>query len=125
MYSIYRHDCLTDEAFDFSKILQTQGKYQVKPPLPFILGTEFAGRVSKDSPIPKGCPYKPGDRVFGAGQGTYADRVAIKWSQMLPLPDNISFDEGAGRLFPRLRYVLFRIDHETHDRSVHHMAHKL
>lgn len=31
-----------------------------QPPLPFVLGTEFAGRISKDSPIPKGCPYKPG-----------------------------------------------------------------
>jgi hypothetical protein len=31
-----------------------------QPPLPFVLGTEFAGRIAKNSPIPKGCPYKPG-----------------------------------------------------------------
>jgi NADPH:quinone reductase-like Zn-dependent oxidoreductase len=79
-----------------TKILQTQGKYQIKPPLPFILGTEFAGRISKDSPIPKGCPFRPGDRVFGAGQGTYAEKVAVNPGQMLPLPDAMTYDQGAG-----------------------------
>ncbi|KAG6874483.1 hypothetical protein C0995_010393 [Termitomyces sp. Mi166 len=81
---------------NFFDILQTQGKYQLKPPLPFVLGTEFAGRISKDSPIPKGCPYKPGDRVFGAGQGTYADKAAIDIERILPLPDNMTYDQGAG-----------------------------
>ncbi|KAG5651873.1 hypothetical protein H0H81_007093 [Sphagnurus paluster] len=81
---------------NFFDILQTQGKYQNKPPLPFVLGTEFAGRISKDSPILAGCPYKPGDRVFGAGQGTYADKVAVDLERVLPLPDAISYDQGAG-----------------------------
>lgn len=31
-----------------------------QPPLPFVLGAEFAGRISQNSPIPKGCHYKPG-----------------------------------------------------------------
>ncbi|KAF8070122.1 alcohol dehydrogenase [Lyophyllum atratum] len=81
---------------NFFDILQTQGKYQIKPPLPFVLGTEFAGRISKDSPIPKGCSLKPGDRVFGAGQGTYADKVAIDLERLQPLPDAITYDQGAG-----------------------------
>ncbi|KAF8234013.1 alcohol dehydrogenase [Tricholoma matsutake] len=81
---------------NFFDILQTQGKYQIKPPLPFVLGTEFAGRISKDSPIPKGCPFKPGDRVFGAEQGTYADKVAVNPRQMLHLPDSMTYDQGAG-----------------------------
>ncbi|RDB16964.1 Quinone oxidoreductase-like protein 2 [Hypsizygus marmoreus] len=81
---------------NFFDILQTQGKYQIKPPLPFILGTEFAGRISKDSPLPKDCPFKHGDRVFGAGQGTFADKVAINISQILPLPDSMTYDQGAG-----------------------------
>jgi hypothetical protein len=33
-----------------------------QPPLPFVLGTEFAGRIAKNSPIPKGCPYRPGGK---------------------------------------------------------------
>ncbi|OCH84896.1 alcohol dehydrogenase [Obba rivulosa] len=81
---------------NFFDILQTQGKYQIQPPFPFVLGTELAGRIAQNSPIPKGCPYKPGDRVFGAGQGAYAEKAAVKWRQLLPLPSNMTFDQGAG-----------------------------
>jgi len=81
---------------NFYDILQCQGKYQNQPPFPFVLGTEFAGRIAADSPIPKGCSLKPGDRVFGAAQGAYADKVAVKWRALLPLPANMSYDQGAG-----------------------------
>ncbi|TCD71204.1 hypothetical protein EIP91_011682 [Steccherinum ochraceum] len=56
---------------NFFDILQAQGKYQNQPPFPFTLGAEFAGRISADSPIPPGCPYKRGQRVFGSTQGAY------------------------------------------------------
>ncbi|KAF7964968.1 hypothetical protein HWV62_31365 [Athelia sp. TMB] len=81
---------------NFYDILQAQGKHQnlIKPP--FTLGTEMAGRISADSPIPKGCSLKPGQRVFGTAQGSYADRVAANINQLLPLPDNLTFDQGAG-----------------------------
>ena len=79
------------------QILQSQGKYQNQPPLPFTLGFEFAGRVSSKSPIPDGCPFKPGQRVFGATQGAFADVVAVNWkTNLIPLPDNITYDQGAG-----------------------------
>ncbi|PCH43592.1 NAD(P)-binding protein [Wolfiporia cocos MD-104 SS10] len=82
---------------NFYDILQCQGKYQYQPPFPFVLGTEFAGRIAADSPIPKGCPYKPGDRVFGGvSNGAYAEKVAVKWADVLPLPANMTFDQGAG-----------------------------
>ncbi|KDR75883.1 hypothetical protein GALMADRAFT_248626 [Galerina marginata CBS 339.88] len=81
---------------NFFDILQAQGKYQTQPPLPFILGSEFAGRISKDSPIPEGCNLKQGQRVFGAAQGSYSDKVAVAMQNIMPLPDNISFDQGAG-----------------------------
>ncbi|KAJ2925132.1 hypothetical protein H1R20_g11980, partial [Candolleomyces eurysporus] len=81
---------------NFFDILQAQGKYQNKPPLPFVLGTEFAGRISSKHPIPEGCPFKPGQRVFGAAQGAFADVVSAEWAKLIPLPDNISFDQGAG-----------------------------
>jgi len=67
------------------------------PPLPFVLGTEFAGKVSRDSPIPEGCPFKPGDRVFGAAQGSFADKVAADWEKILSLPDALDYDQGAGK----------------------------
>jgi len=79
----------------------------VQPPFPFVLGTEFAGRIAKDSPIPKGCPHKPGDRVFGFAQGAYAERVTCKGAHLLPLPDRMSYDDGAGEFSLYLREILF------------------
>jgi len=81
---------------NFFDILQAQGKHQSKPALPFILGTEFAGRISPDSALPNGCQFKAGDRVIGAATGAYADKVKANWNQLIPLPDNLSFDQGAG-----------------------------
>lgn len=83
-------------ALNFFDILQSQGKYQIKPPFPFALGAEFAGRVAIDSPIPEGCSLRPGDRVFGMGQGSLADKVVAKWRSAKVLPDNLTFDQGAG-----------------------------
>ncbi|TFK26458.1 alcohol dehydrogenase [Coprinopsis marcescibilis] len=81
---------------NFFDILQAQGKYQTKPALPFTFGTEFAGRISQNSPIPQGCTLKRGDRVFGAQLGAFADKVSVEWDRLIPLPDNVSFDQGAG-----------------------------
>jgi len=78
--------------------LQAQGKHQTRPELPFILGSEFAGVVSQDSATPLGCPFKPGDRVFGYVQGAYADKVLVDPGNLLPLPKNLAFDQGAGAL---------------------------
>ncbi|OBZ67027.1 Quinone oxidoreductase-like protein 2 [Grifola frondosa] len=81
---------------NFFDILQSQGKYQNQPPFPFVLGTELAGRIAADSPIPAGCPFQRGDRVFGAAQGAFGEQVAAKWTQLLPLPENMTYDQGAG-----------------------------
>lgn len=81
---------------NFFEILQVQGKHQTKPPLPFILGSEFAGRISDNSPIPEGCNLRRGQRVFGAQLGSFADKVVVDLEQVLPLPDNLTYDQGAG-----------------------------
>ncbi|KAI0360914.1 alcohol dehydrogenase [Trametes cingulata] len=82
---------------NYFDILQSQGKYQVQPPRPFVLGSEFAGKIAANSPIPQGCPFRPGDRVFGGlAQGAYAERMAAPWQNLIPLPDNMSYDQGAG-----------------------------
>lgn len=67
-----------------------------QPPFPFVGGAEFAGRICKDSPIPPDCPFKPGDRVFGSGQGAYAEKIAINWQQLFPIPKGMGYDEAAG-----------------------------
>ena len=58
-----------------------------------MLGAEFAGTVAA---APSGSPYRPGDRVFGSAQGSYGERVVAKLVDVLPLPDALSFDQGAG-----------------------------
>lgn len=69
---------------------------QNQPPFPFALGSEFSGQINANSPIPKDCPFKPGDRIFGYVQGAYAERVAVSWKNLTALPSNLSYDEGAG-----------------------------
>lgn len=86
----------SDRLCSIPQILQAQGKHQSRPKLPFVLGSEFAGIVSQDSPAPLGCSFKPGDRVFGYAQGAYADKVLVDPRQLLPLPKNLTFDQGSG-----------------------------
>ncbi|KAF8334325.1 NAD(P)-binding protein [Cantharellus anzutake] len=81
---------------NFFDILQATGKYQNQPPMPFILGSEFAGRISKNSPIPPGCSFKPGDKIFGSAQGSYAEQVAVDVSRCYPIPNGMSYDQAAG-----------------------------
>ncbi|KIJ39918.1 hypothetical protein M422DRAFT_32520 [Sphaerobolus stellatus SS14] len=83
-------------ALNFFDILQAQGKYQSQPPFPFVLGAEFAGRIAANSPIPEGSPFKPGDRVFGSAQGTYAERVAADWRRLVRIPPGMTYDQAAG-----------------------------
>jgi hypothetical protein len=64
--------------------------------LQFVLGAEFAGRISAASPIPKGCTFKPGDRVFGYAQGSFGEKVATSWKSILPMPSALSYDQAAG-----------------------------
>ncbi|OCF36713.1 alcohol dehydrogenase [Kwoniella heveanensis BCC8398] len=80
---------------NFFDILQAQGKYQTQPPLPFVLGAEIAGRISASAPLPDDCPYQPGDRVFGYAQGAYAEQVVASHRNLLPIPDNLSFEEAS------------------------------
>ncbi|WVQ99274.1 hypothetical protein IAU59_006406 [Kwoniella sp. CBS 9459] len=80
---------------NFFDILQAQGKYQTQPPLPFVLGAEIAGRISASAPVPDDCPYQPGDRVFGYAQGAYAEQVVASHKNLVPIPDNLSFEEAA------------------------------
>jgi NADPH2:quinone reductase len=34
--------------------------------------------------------------VFGASQGSYADKIAAPWQQLLPVPENLSFKQASG-----------------------------
>ncbi len=78
----------------FPDLLQTRGEYQMRPELPFVLGSEVAGTVRT---APEGSGFAPGDRVAAlCVVGAYAETVASPVDQTFPLPDGVSFDVGAG-----------------------------
>jgi NADPH2:quinone reductase len=75
----------------FPDLLLSRGEYQLKPEPPFTLGVDFAGTVVRG---PEG--YAPGLRVAGVlPHGGAAERVVVPAMFCFPLPDELSFDEGA------------------------------
>lgn len=77
----------------FPDLLMSQGKYQMRAPLPFTPGTEVAGVVRE---APEGSSVKVGDKVLVASFiGGFAEQVAASPEQLLPLPDGLSFEQGA------------------------------
>ena len=34
--------------------------------------------------------------MFGAAQGAYGEKVAAAWQSLVALPDNMTYDQGAG-----------------------------
>jgi NADPH2:quinone reductase len=76
------------------------GTYAVKPPLPYTPGSDAAGIVEAVGPgVTK---VKPGDRAYTATTitGAYAEYALARESQVYPLPENISFAQGAGVWVP-------------------------
>ncbi|MGI6795395.1 MULTISPECIES: NADPH:quinone oxidoreductase family protein [Gordonia] len=77
----------------FPDLLMSRGEYQLRPPLPFVPGTEVAGVVAA---APEGGRFAVGDRVVVASMlGGFGEQIAVAEQQLFPLPDELSFDEGA------------------------------
>lgn len=77
----------------FPDLLMSQGKYQLKVPTPFTPGTEVAGVVRQ---APAGASVKAGDKVLVASMiGGFAEQVVAAPEQLMPLPEGLSFDQGA------------------------------
>src|SRR6266581_3283290 len=71
------------------------GTYAYKPALPYTPGNDGAGVVEQVGPDVN--QFKPGDGVYTAGSvsGTYAEFALCRAEQVHPLPENISFAQGA------------------------------
>jgi NADPH2:quinone reductase len=84
---------------NFPDILMVQGRYQVKPPLPFSPGHEVAGVVRAVGPGVEG--VRPGQRVFAMlGWGAYAELAVAEAAHTFPVPAGMTFAE-AGALVRR------------------------
>jgi NADPH2:quinone reductase len=79
---------------NFADILVIQGKYQVKPPLPFAPGLEVAGTVAA---VGEGVQhFQVGQRVAALlAWGGYAERAVADVTDVFPLPDAVSFEDAA------------------------------
>ncbi len=80
-------------ALNFFDILQIQGKYQTKPPLPFTPGAEVAGLVDA---IGEGVSaFSLGDKVHASTLGGFAEYTIAKADRTFAIPDSMSFAEAA------------------------------
>ncbi|KAK2571543.1 Quinone oxidoreductase-like protein 2-like protein, partial [Acropora cervicornis] len=84
------HSC----GINFADILMCLGKYQEKPPLPFIPGSEIAGEVTETGQEVKG--LSKGDRVFGfTPLGGFAEECIADQSGLWKIPSSLKFQQAA------------------------------
>lgn len=78
-------------------VLTAAGQYQVKPPLPYIPGSECAGVIEAVGSDVTGLAV--GDRVSASGWGgLFADAANLPTRSVRVIPDTMSFEEAA--VFP-------------------------
>jgi NADPH:quinone reductase-like Zn-dependent oxidoreductase len=79
---------------NFADTMARVGLYPDAPKPPMVVGYEVAGTVAAVGPAAEG--VSEGDRVMGGTRfGGYAAQVKVKASDVVPLPDALSFEEGA------------------------------
>jgi len=79
---------------NYADVLQRQGLYLGGPLPPFVPGMEAAGIVERNGAGAPGIPV--GTRVaVVANGGLHAERVVVRAAGCIPLPDGMSFAQGA------------------------------
>ena len=81
-------------SLNFPDLLIVQNKYQMKPPLPFVPGSEYAGIVDA---VGVGVQHlKVGDAVAAvAGTGGFATHTCVSAALVIPLPEGFAFEDAA------------------------------
>jgi len=78
---------------NFADVSARLGFYPDAPPFPCVVGYEVAGTVEQ---APGSTELTPGQRVVALTRfGGYAEAVAVPEAQVFPLPDALSFEQGA------------------------------
>ena len=79
---------------NFVDALFVQGRYQIRPPLPFVPGSEVAGEVTEVGSEVAGISV--GDRMMASiGLGGFADEVVLSPGQLVPIPDGLTYGQAA------------------------------
>jgi NADPH2:quinone reductase len=80
----------------FPDLLLSKGQYQMKPEPPFTLGVDVAGTVVSVGEAVERPDLAPGTRIAGVlPWGGAAELAVIPAVSVFPLPDSVSYDEGA------------------------------
>ena len=77
----------------FPDLLQSRGLYQYRPDPPFIGGLELSGVVRS---APPGCGVETGQRIAAWTRAALAEVAVCRPDEVFSLPDELSFEEGAG-----------------------------
>jgi NADPH:quinone reductase len=78
---------------NFPDLLATQGRYQLRPELPFVPGCEIAGIVRE---APAGSGWTAGQRVSAfVWHGGYAETVQVPLHMLAPVPERLSLTTAA------------------------------
>lgn len=79
---------------NFADVMARMGLYQDAPKTPCVVGYEVAGTILELGDGVEG--LTPGQRVVAGTQfGGYASQVVVAASDVVPLPDGLSFEQGA------------------------------
>ena len=94
---------------NFADTLIVAGKYQEKPPFPFVPGLEAAGTVREVAPDV--VDVKVGDRVIALlGTGAFAEEAVARADHLFRIPEGMDFVTAAG----------FSVAYGTSDIALHH-----
>jgi NADPH:quinone reductase-like Zn-dependent oxidoreductase len=79
---------------NFADLMARIGLYPDAPKPPAVVGYEVAGTVMDVADGVEG--FAPGDRVMaGTRFGGYCEQVCVDAADVVPLPDSLSFEQGA------------------------------
>lgn len=85
-------------SLNFPDLLIVQNKYQIKPPLPFVPGSEYAGVVDALGPGVTGLAV--GDRVAAlGGTGGFGTHAIVPAERVMPVPAGFDFEHAAAFMF--------------------------
>ena len=96
---------------NFADTLFRQGQYMMQPQLPDTPGLEAAGKIEA---VGAGVTnLRPGLRVAALGSKMYAEYALAPATQVIPIPDSLSFEQAAA--FPVQVLTAWHMLHTSHD----------
>ena len=99
-------------AASFMDLLMAQGKYQMRPQLPYVPGTDAAGVVVAVGE--RVTRFRAGDRVAcGNWHGAWAEQMVVPEQSVTPVPDEVDFATAASLRYAygTARYALVTMAH--------------